>query len=395
MSCPSQAILGQNLTFYTQWRGGTGAPADPAATPTYSVYEDETGTAILSGTMAKLDDANTTGFYSEQIAITAANGFELWKSYTIRYAATVGGVSVAGIDTFNVVQTALSATTTSGALTTVANFKTYAGITGSDDDTLLTSLIARATSAIEAYCGQTLTSTTYREFYDGQGDCEIWLNATPVTGVQLLATGRLDIVSINNVNSDGWNAYANVDATNLELVVQGGTNDGTDTLTLADYTLSTLVTAINALGTGWTASLLISSYGTWEAAELLTTMGLSAFDTVTAYLQIPEDVKSAFRVDAESGRVYLSTEFPRGHENVIIRYTAGAATTPADLEQICIDLVNTYYRSRKRDTSVMAERYADHAVTYATTGTSGVSYRDIPESLQRRLAPYKKFRLSL
>ena len=67
----------------------TGVGTDADSVPTYRVYEDETGTAILNGSMAKLDDANTVGFYSEQIQLTAANGFEKGKCYTIYITATV------------------------------------------------------------------------------------------------------------------------------------------------------------------------------------------------------------------------------------------------------------------------------------------------------------------
>lgn len=71
-----------------------GNPAiDADDPPTYRIYEDETGTPILTGSMAKLDDANTVGFYSEQITLSAANGFEKGKSYHIRVAAVVGGVT--------------------------------------------------------------------------------------------------------------------------------------------------------------------------------------------------------------------------------------------------------------------------------------------------------------
>lgn len=70
----------------------TGAATDADSVPSYRVYEDETGTAILTGSMAKLDDANTTGFYSEQITLSAANGFEIGKSYTIYISATVASV---------------------------------------------------------------------------------------------------------------------------------------------------------------------------------------------------------------------------------------------------------------------------------------------------------------
>ncbi len=70
----------------------TGAATDADAVPTYRVYEDETATPILTGSMALLDTANTTGFYSERIQLTAANGFEAGKSYTVYVSATVGTV---------------------------------------------------------------------------------------------------------------------------------------------------------------------------------------------------------------------------------------------------------------------------------------------------------------
>lgn len=69
----------------------TGVATDADSVPTYRVYEDETGAAILNGVTAKLDDANTTGFYSERIQLTAVNGFEKGKTYTIYISATVDG----------------------------------------------------------------------------------------------------------------------------------------------------------------------------------------------------------------------------------------------------------------------------------------------------------------
>ena len=67
----------------------TGVATDADSVPTYRVYEDETGTPILTGSMAFLDAANTTGFYSERIQLTTANGFEKGKCYTVYIAATV------------------------------------------------------------------------------------------------------------------------------------------------------------------------------------------------------------------------------------------------------------------------------------------------------------------
>lgn len=92
MGCQAEVAVGDNLTFsITTHDPDTGVLTDASANPAYRIYEDETATPILTGTMAVLDTANTTGFYTEQIACTAANGFEIGKSYTIYIEATVDG----------------------------------------------------------------------------------------------------------------------------------------------------------------------------------------------------------------------------------------------------------------------------------------------------------------
>lgn len=81
------------LTFtVTTHDSSTGAVTDADSAPDYRVYEDETATPILTGTMALLDSTNTDGFYSEQITLSAANGLEKGKSYTIWISATVSSV---------------------------------------------------------------------------------------------------------------------------------------------------------------------------------------------------------------------------------------------------------------------------------------------------------------
>lgn len=282
---------------------------------------------------------------------------------------------------------------TSGALTTVANYKTYAGITSSDDDDLIQDLIYRATSAIEAFCGRTLTSNTYRERYDGQGDNILWAEQTPITDIQLLAVGTTEAIKLTHSNTDAYNGYATVDDTNLTLVVQGGANDSSNELALASYTATTLITAIAALDVGWSAELLSTTYTNWAATELLPVAGIRVFDTTTATLKMPNEPLSILEFDGGSGRITISGKFWTGTQNVTIRYTAGYVTTPADLEQITIDLVNTYYLSRQLDTTVMEERLGDHRVKYADSQGVSVTYRDLPEGFRRRLGPYVRFRL--
>jgi len=92
MGCQTDVYLGDDLTFSVCTHDPTtGVLTDADAEPTYRIYEDETLAAILNGTMTILDNPNTTGFYTELVACTAANGFEDRRTYTIYIEATVGG----------------------------------------------------------------------------------------------------------------------------------------------------------------------------------------------------------------------------------------------------------------------------------------------------------------
>ncbi len=92
MGCQGTVEIGDNLTFSVCTHDpDTGELTDADAVPDYRVYEDETAIAILTGTMAILDTVNTTGFYTEEIACTVANGFQDGKSYTVYVEATVDG----------------------------------------------------------------------------------------------------------------------------------------------------------------------------------------------------------------------------------------------------------------------------------------------------------------
>jgi len=94
MGCPSWAEIDDagTLTFSVCTHDpDTGILTDADSAPTYRIYEDETAEPIATGTMAKLDDGNTIGFYTECITTSAANGYEHGKSYTIYIEATVDG----------------------------------------------------------------------------------------------------------------------------------------------------------------------------------------------------------------------------------------------------------------------------------------------------------------
>jgi hypothetical protein len=98
----------------------TGVATDADAVPAYRVYEDETTTPILTGTMALLDSANTAGFYSEAITLSAANGFEKGKCYSIYISATVSSVAGAAHKTFQMQAEVAVASMNAGTVTATA-----------------------------------------------------------------------------------------------------------------------------------------------------------------------------------------------------------------------------------------------------------------------------------
>lgn len=278
----------------------------------------------------------------------------------------------------------------SAAITTKTAFKAYAGITTTTDDDLIDTLLLRATSAIESYCDRKFQHDTYRERYDGDGTCDLLLNQYPIGEVKLLAIGSTDVIRITNTSSDAYNAHVRVTDDSMVLTILGGTNDGSDTLTLTDYTLTTLVVAIIALTKGWSATL--QTYGAWNAEEILNCSGLECLNSY-AYVQCPDEPESDFEIYADKGILHLGTSFPAGHNNIIVRYVAGYSTMPADLVQITIDLANTYYLSRKTDSTVKSEKLGDHSITYSNEGGGGA--RDIPTHIAKRLAPYMRLRYAI
>ena len=83
MGCPTEVVIGDNLTFSICTHDpDTGVLTDADAVPTYRVYEESNETAILTGNVDdgtgaadQFNDAATTGFYVKTIACTVGNGF--------------------------------------------------------------------------------------------------------------------------------------------------------------------------------------------------------------------------------------------------------------------------------------------------------------------------------
>ena len=70
----------------------TGAVSDADSAPTFSVYEEDTDTAIL-GPTSMTKRTSLTGNYRGNFTASAANGFEAGKWYSVIVSATVSTIA--------------------------------------------------------------------------------------------------------------------------------------------------------------------------------------------------------------------------------------------------------------------------------------------------------------
>src|SRR5688572_22819081 len=140
------------LTFtVVTHRFDTGALTDADAVPAYRVYEDEVGT-VLTGNMSKLDDAGTTGHYSEQITLSAANGFEKGKSYNIYISAAVNSVTGATTRSFQM-EAEVDANVVSGGVNVTQFGGSNGTFSGGRPETNLSHIAGSAVSTSTAQLG--------------------------------------------------------------------------------------------------------------------------------------------------------------------------------------------------------------------------------------------------
>ncbi len=181
------------LTFYVNThKFDTGNVYDADAAPTYRIYEDETGTPILTGTMALLDDVNTVGFYSEQVQLLAAGGFEKGKSYCIRVLGVVNSVSGVELLTFQI-EAEVDINTNSAGLALESTLTAMKGA-GWTDETLVAIL-----DAVGGGGANTVTITVYAHGSTTpipEYQIDIW-NSAGTVFITSIKTGVLGTVQAN------------------------------------------------------------------------------------------------------------------------------------------------------------------------------------------------------
>ena len=189
------------------------------------------------------------------------------------------------------------------ALTTLADLKTYLGITDTSEDDLLNLLIADADAAILGYLDRAIEQASLTEYYSGDGTTNLLLQQRPVT-------------TITSVH---------VDAAGYAGQGSGAFDSTTEWTAGTDFYAQSVVE--NESNTG--NIIAIKGPGTFTADHQPMTWG----------------------------------EWPRGTGNIKVVYTAGYSTVPSDLAAACRILVAWMRSSRENGMPVKSEKLGSYSYT--------------------------------
>jgi hypothetical protein len=243
--------------------------------------------------------------------------------------------------------------------------------------------------------GYSVEAADYVEYHDG-GKPIIFLKEYPVITIKRVTTSTRNGIEIKNTSTDMAYATVSISSTAMTLVVVGGANAGTSTVTFATYDdLGEIVTAIVALGAGWTAELSDSTFTDYPYTELIQTPGIRLSSGLTYYLPIPEDEDIFYILNPDTGQLYAGQGareigmrgqveeyevcWPRGIRNVRVEFRGGHETVPAILQTGLGMLVKAMYQRDQED--------AGGVQTWSTAGISK-AYETLPPDVKKAFDSY-------
>lgn len=263
------------------------------------------------------------------------------------------------------------------ALVSLADTKTYMGITSSTDDALLERLINAESTRIENYCDRNFRQQTYREAYNGSGQRRLRLRNFPVSAVTRVAIGNKLAFTVTSDTATDLRAVIEVQDDRIQLTRHdsAGTKTNTDFefTTNGNETAAGLVSQINSFD-GFNATL-----GTDCLSEDLFRMGGVNVMLNSAQIYFPDRDDIPYRIHDDRAtlefvdsadmifygrRTDAGLPMPHTFAGIRVDYTAGydgLTEIPADLAQACIKLVQYAYNDRKQNNTLASESIGSYS----------------------------------
>lgn len=266
--------------------------------------------------------------------------------------------------------------------------------------TYLAALISAASLEIQRYCHREFVLATYSEYYNGgiYDSAPFRVRQFPVTQITRFAGWPQAAIQIQNSDTN-TNQRATVQTlTNGDVVLYrvASAVPHTDTIVAATaITIQGLANVINALGSGWQATIqsesTTGSFAKWPQTDLRILQGAVTAFSGGAWLEIfTEDFQPfvgwgggwngdgngyddgpwpgnsfGWRLDAESGEIY--GHFPRGQQNIRVDYSAGFTIIPQDVQQACVDLIQYQYQESLINRTLEMAKLGNSTVKFANS----------------------------
>jgi hypothetical protein len=284
----------------------------------------------------------------------------------------------------------------SNALITLSYLTSFLKRTPSETDphnALFAALINGISSRIATYCNRTFHATNYVERVDITE--ELVVRNQPilyVEGIYLHTQPALRLVNAaaNMVQALAWIAPDR----KLYLKVVGGASSGTQTIDLtasATDTLAELVTAVNALATGWTASLVSGKTGYEPCTDLVESTPVRVTASGGMLDMLGDPTSLPYQIDYGAGIIRFEQTFeqdpymnraawlpnsfqPLGSRQSFgddmplpygwIKLRGGFETIPADLQLLAARIIAQVY-STPADESLTSETIGEYSYTRA------------------------------
>ncbi|MHB8871229.1 MAG: hypothetical protein ACYC5G_02095 [Candidatus Doudnabacteria bacterium] len=258
-------------------------------------------------------------------------------------------------------------------------------IPAGDPSQVVSSIKDAVEEVVKSYCNRSFEETSYRfERYNGKGQKILQLFNFPVTAVDRVSIGQIDVISVKNTNI---HSVASVSVTPLGIrLFLDGVADTSITFAL-NPTMNNIVNAINAIGSGWEAKINSPLYSDFKSTEIIPVYGLNAIWSYWAYLTKPNMPLDFFDVYLERGQIINSTPFPVGNRNIFVDYTAGFDSTnmPSDLK-LAIKILVQFYYNKRDDGSFGLKSYGSSRYISATFDKD----ETIPKEVKDILFGYKR-----
>jgi hypothetical protein len=277
-------------------------------------------------------------------------------------------------------------------LTTLARLREHIPDFPDDDAPYLGHLITSCSAVVETYCARTFALTTYDELYHGGGKPYLLLNQSPITRVIGVRYGVMPALFVFCNDNTTFNATVEVNATGVTCTRFVGTTVDAHPLLYTTYpTCGALVTAINALGNGWKATLGGNDpFLNWPTADLAAFSETHGVRYLTCRLNVHRWWLNDYRLNPDVGEIRTVGIFQVGYDNYRINYTAGygatAALMPADVQDATCEVVRNAYESRRINTNLASESLG----SYSYSAAAKVGFDMLSASARRTLNQYRR-----